>query len=66
MNRYFNLLDQMSMLFLYENRKKKFVVIFSSPRLRLIKASNLTTGWVQYRSKRETRDSEAVTSIQGR
>ena len=51
------------MLFSYENRKK-LVINFSSSRLRRIKVSDLISGWVQYRARRETGDSRSVTSIQ--
>ena len=40
------MLDQIFMLFSYENRKKKrFFINFSSPRLKCIKASNFTSSW---------------------
>ena len=48
------------MLVSYENRKTKFLVNFSSPRLRRMKASNFTFGEVQYRARFETGDSIAV------
>ena len=38
---------------------------FSTPRLRGMKASNFTSGWGQYRARRETGNSRAVTSIAG-
>ena len=46
--------------------RKKILINFSSPRLRRIKLSNFTSGWVQNHAKRETRDSTAATSIQER
>ena len=52
-------------LFSYENRKK-FLINFSSPHLRHIKVSNLTSGLVQYCVTRETGNSRSVTSIQER
>ena len=54
------------MFFSYEDGQKIFLIIFSSPQGRRIKVLNLTSGWVQYRSRRETGDSRAVTSIQER
>ena len=38
---------------------KKFFIIFSSPCLRRIEASNFASGWVENRARRETRDSRA-------
>ena len=35
------------MLFSYENRKNKFAINFSSPRLRRINTCNFTSGWLQ-------------------
>ena len=60
MTKYFSLLDRIFILFSYENRKKKFLVIFSCPRLRRRKASKFTFGGVQYRARFETEDSIAV------
>ena len=37
---------------------------FFFPAFRRMKAPNLTSGWVKYRSRREPGDSRAVTSIQ--
>ena len=43
------LLDQIFMLFSYENRKKKKIPInFTYLGLKCIKASNFTSGWVEY------------------
>ena len=54
------------MLFLYENRKNKFAIDFSSPRLRRTNTCNFTSGCVQNRTRWETGDSGPVTSIQER
>ena len=61
---FFYLLDQIFMLLSFENRKKKVLINFSSQRLRRIEVSNFTSGWVQYRERRETGDGRAVTSAQ--
>ena len=42
--------------------EKRFHVL-SSPCLRHMKVSNFTSGWVQYRSRQESGDSRAVTSV---
>ena len=52
------------MLFSYENRKTKFAIDFSSPRLRRTNTCNFTSGWVQNRARWEIGDSGPVTSIQ--
>ena len=58
------LLDQMSMLFSYENRKKKILINFSSPRLRRIKSVKFHF-WLG-KIPRKTGDTMAVTSIKQR
>ena len=50
------------MLFSYENRKNKFAIGFSSPRLRRTNTCNFTSGCVQNRARWETGDSGPVTS----
>ena len=54
------------MLYSYENRKNKFAIDFSSPRLRRTNTCNFTSGCVQNRARLETGDSGPVTSIQER
>ena len=66
MTDFFYLFDQILMFSSYEDGQKKFLTIFSSPHRRPIKVSNFTSGWVQYRARRETGDSRAVTSTQER
>ena len=53
-------------LFSYENWKKKKNLsnYFSSMHLRRIKASNFTSGWIQYHTRQGTGDSRDVMSIQ--
>ena len=43
--------------------KNKFLIYFSSQRLRRIKVPDFTSGRVQYRARRETGDSRTVRSI---
>ena len=66
MTDFFYLPDRIFMLFSYENRKNKFPINFSSPRLRRTNTYNFTSGWAQNRARRETGDSGPVTSIQER
>ena len=66
MTDFFYLLDRIFMLFSYENRKNKFAIDFSSPRLRRTNTCNFTSGCVQNHARRETGDSGPVTSIQER
>ena len=66
MTDFFYLLDVFLMQFSYENRKKKFLITFTSPCFTHIKVSNFTSGWGQNRASRKTGDSRAVTSIQER
>ena len=49
-----------------KSKKKNSSSNFTSPCLRRIKVSNFSSGWVQYRAKRETGDIGDVTSIQDR
>ena len=66
MTDFFYLFDKIRMFFSYEDGQKQFLIIFSSPHRKRLKVSNFTSGWVQYRARRETGDSRAVTSIQER
>ena len=52
------------MQFSYENRKKKFLITFTSLCFRHIKVSKFTSGWVQNHARQKTGDSRSVTSIQ--
>ena len=66
MTEFFYLLDQIFMLSSHKKKNKrgrKIFIICSSPS---IKVSNFTSGWVQYRARKETRDNRAMTSIQKR
>ena len=58
------MLDRIFMLFLYENREKKFPINFSSPHMRQTNMGNFTSSWIQNRARRETGGGGPVTSIQ--
>ena len=57
---FFYLRDQISLLFLYKNRKK-IPYQFSVSAFEAYKVSNFTFGWVQHHATWETGDSRLVT-----
>ena len=64
-DRIFYLLDQINVVRTgMKIEKQNSLSNLSSPCLRHLKASNFTSGWLQYHARLETGDSGAVASIQ--